>query len=576
MINYTILLFFFINIVANSQTATTGGFEKSGFLVKEELESKFDMSDMTKEKFAPTSDLVISEYYFLGPNDVILLKVSPSLKNNNMITVSPDNKLILPRANVTLDVTNKTLKDIEIEVDSVYKSLNSNSQVSISLFNPRMCLITVEGNVKNPKTYVVPASYTVATVINLANSSEVEVPSNIKNEDYFIQKRLREKNLTTKNKEIHNNPELYTWKRNVVLIRNNSKSQIVDIEKAESLNDNTFNPYIMGGDKIFVPYPEDNIPTISISGAILRPISTELKYGDKLSLIVKMGRGLLPEADLDNVYYFSNGKKEKIKLDNNLNLLSEDKELRNGDRVIIQSKRKAVEKKYGLVSVKGFVNDEGVYPIEEGISTLSEILDLAGGVSENAFLAGAYVKRKDYENRDLKYSRTEALKLFRNSMLSVEDTLRYFADVYALDNTLSFDLSAILNGNKDADVTLRDGDEIYIPTFPNKVQIFGRVQRPGIVSFEKGKTLKWYLDKVGGYTETADKSRIAIIRMNNESWIDDLNEVVQDGDYIYVPGFKDKSIQAEQAEYATIAAITGAAASLLFVVISLINTLNRD
>jgi len=206
---------------------------------------------------------------------------------------------------------------------------------------------------------------------------------------------------------------------------------------------------------------------------------------------------------------------------------------------------------------------------------LSEIIEQAGGITEGAYLPLAKLYRKSNEFDDLSESRTEAFKLFRKSNLTLEDTVRYTLDIHSIEPIVSVDFTKAIN-NKKFDVTLENGDEIVIPTSPNRVYVFGRVENPGFVEFEKGQNIQYYIDKTGGFTNVADEDRTAVIRKNTSSWVDDVDEtIVYDGDYIYVPGEVDVSTSTEQAKVSTYAAIGSIILSLGFLIVNIVNTVKK-
>ena len=61
-----------------------------------------------------------------------------------------------------------------------------------------------------------------------------------------------------------------------------------------------------------------------------------------------------------------------------------------------------------------------------------------------------------------------------------------------------------------------DGDSLIIPQHPGVVQIIGEVNRPGLVQYDKEKSLKNYIENAGGYTKYADKKNITIIFANGD------------------------------------------------------------
>ena len=61
---------------------------------------------------------------------------------------------------------------------------------------------------------------------------------------------------------------------------------------------------------------------------------------------------------------------------------------------------------------------------------------------------------------------------------------------------------------------LEDGDMIYIPRKNNLVTIQGEINIPNTLTYQSGKSLDYYIDACGGFTDRADKNRILLIKPN--------------------------------------------------------------
>jgi protein involved in polysaccharide export with SLBB domain len=126
-------------------------------------------------------------------------------------------------------------------------------------------------------------------------------------------------------------------------------------------------------------------------------------------------------------------------------------------------------------------------------------------------------------------------------------TLKYEDSVYFnIDERLR-----LLRGNGNVDFTkledknfsdtlflLRDGDVIYIPPKIDLVYVYGQVNDPGYVKFEKNKDMNFYINLAGGLGTTADND-IYLIKGKTRSWIseDDVKEKgikIEPGDFIWV------------------------------------------
>ena len=81
---------------------------------------------------------------------------------------------------------------------------------------------------------------------------------------------------------------------------------------------------------------------------------------------------------------------------------------------------------------------------------------------------------------------------------------------------LSVDVERGSKGKKPDDVMLDEGDQIYIPRQPRTVKVAGEVGFPSSVLYESGKSLGFYIEQAGGYTETSDKGRVKVIQPNGK------------------------------------------------------------
>jgi polysaccharide export outer membrane protein len=117
------------------------------------------------------------------------------------------------------------------------------------------------------------------------------------------------------------------------------------------------------------------------------------------------------------------------------------------------------------VSVLGNVNRPGRYPIDLQTMRLSEVLALAGGVSEGG-----------------------------------GDTVVVTTIIEGTPKRIEVDLTEIfLYGKLDRDLALRPGDAVYVDKAP-VFYVYGQVQRPGMYPLERGMTLAQALAKGGGLT----------------------------------------------------------------------------
>jgi len=60
------------------------------------------------------------------------------------------------------------------------------------------------------------------------------------------------------------------------------------------------------------------------------------------------------------------------------------------------------------------------------------------------------------------------------------------------------------------DAFVAGGDSIYVPEPPGVVKIEGEVNREGVIQFVKGKSLRYYIERAGGFSYNADKKNVTV------------------------------------------------------------------
>jgi polysaccharide export outer membrane protein len=94
------------------------------------------------------------------------------------------------------------------------------------------------------------------------------------------------------------------------------------------------------------------------------------------------------------------------------------------------------------------------------------------------------------------------------------------------------------------DVTLEDGDKLFVPPVQESVTISGEVNYASSHRYDPDLSFQSYLDRAGGVTQNADESRIFVIHANGAvqaaskswlSWAMNDEDLVRPGDTIVVP-----------------------------------------
>jgi len=95
---------------------------------------------------------------------------------------------------------------------------------------------------------------------------------------------------------------------------------------------------------------------------------------------------------------------------------------------------------------------------------------------------------------------------------------------------------------------LEDGDVLVIPERTSLVMVYGEVVFPNAVSWSKGKDIGDYIGLAGGFTQSANTSKIVVVRQNGETQLASASSVLEPGDEVMVlPRIETKSIEVTKA-----------------------------
>ncbi len=210
------------------------------------------------------------------------------------------------------------------------------------------------------------------------------------------------------------------------------------------------------------------------------------------------------------------------------------------------------------IHLKGEIKFPGEYPITDG-ETLSQLIKRAGGLTQFADAYGTIFLRESLKQRE-----EEVLARYRSQldkqMLEIEKKAAAgddeiseakLAGAALLDEItdakpsgrLVIDMPSIIAGKPGADLVLRDGDEIVVPSIIQEVSVLGEVQHPTSHLFVSKLSGKGYLNLSGGYSVLSDKKRAYVIERNGSVkplkkrilWVFKKRKRIKPGDTIVVP-----------------------------------------
>lgn len=164
------------------------------------------------------------------------------------------------------------------------------------------------------------------------------------------------------------------------------------------------------------------------------------------------------------------------------------------------------------VTIKGEVNFPGVQTMNMKDMRLSDVLEMAGGVTENAYLRGARLVRvKTQEEKERTKDVLNALKRSLSERDSVAIESLDLENTYVVGIELD---KAMADKGGEYDIILREGDVITVPEYNATVKVSGDVMFPNTVSFVGDKGYKWYVNKAGGFGLRAKKRKTFVVYTN--------------------------------------------------------------
>ena len=222
------------------------------------------------------------------------------------------------------------------------------------------------------------------------------------------------------------------------------------------------------------------------------------------------------------------------------------------------------------VEIEGEILYAGTYALTSKSERLSDLVAKAGGITPYAYVKGAKLMRK--ANDEEKERMKDVMEMMQREMggASMDSLKLDIKPNYSVGINLE---AALKNPGSDADIVLREGDQLILPEMTNTVKINGAVMFPNTVAYNSKMSVKDYISQAGGFANGARKSKAFIIYMNGQvaKVRGSGRGMVEPGCEIIVP-IKDKT-KAEKWNIQSILGIASSIGSLGLTAASLANIL---
>ena len=423
--------------------------EAMGFWEDEEL---FDQKPAEKQvfgrnifnnrllSFEPNMNIATPSNYKLGPGDAVFVDVWGASQERFECTVTPDGTILIDNYGpVTVD--GLTVAQANQRLKSTLGSRYGGSNVRLTVGQTRTITIDVMGEVMVPGSYTLSAFATVFNALYMAGGTN----------------------------------EIRTL-RNIRIYRNGKLISTCDIYDYILNGNMKGNVRLTSGDVIIVePYE----CLVQVTGKVKRPMFYQMKQSESVGTLLKYAGGFTGDAYQSQVRLMR-------KAGGSLSVYSVDDfdrnafQLMDGDSVSVDS---VLQRYSNMVEAKGALMRPGLFQMDGNITTVRQLIEAAGGLSEDAFTARGLLHRRK-EDRSLE--------------------------------ALSFDVKGLMDHTV-ADISLRNEDVLYIASQKSiqeerVLTIHGEVNYPGTYEYADNTTIEDFILQAGGLKDAASTVKVDISR----------------------------------------------------------------
>ena len=450
--------------------------------------------------FAPLKAVQVNGDYVIGPGDALQIRGWGMIDIDVNATVSRGGEIYLPRVG-SIKVAGIKYRDLQGYLKKAVGRIFTNFELSASISQTRSVQIFIVGHAQRPGTYTLSA---MSSVLNALFAS--------------------------------GGPSVTGTLRDIQLKRGNEPPVSIDLYDILLYGDKSMDMGLQDGDVLFIP---EVGPLVALFGDVKKPAIFELKKKASLSQLIHWAGGFESAAELKNViveksidnHYqtIAELKADKISIDKNLSKIS----VQPTDIIRVFAPGAVpmeVKIDNSFVRVDGEIKQNGVFQIEKG-ETLRALVTRLGGVTDKGYLFGTKLTREsvkreqqlkidesvDRYEKDIQTNAKQRLAGQSDPAQAATITAEFESQQRLLKKLreVKSEGRIILNlKNADAqvidlpDITLEDGDKVYIPRKPTTVDVIGAVYQQNTIIYRSDRKVNDYLASAGGVSATGDKSEL--------------------------------------------------------------------
>ncbi|NLD04542.1 MAG: polysaccharide export protein [Synergistaceae bacterium] len=373
--------------------------------------------------------------YVVAPGDEVKINLWGFSEIRANLIVDRDGTLTLPQAG-PVSAAGLTFTQLQKSIDNAYRRILNDFELNVTMGKLHTITVYVTGHAAQPGAYAISSMATLVDVLSQAGG-----------------------------------PSLSGSMRAIEVKRNNKKIAVFDVYNLLLKGDRTGDSRLADGDVIFIPTVG---PLVAVAGNVKQPAVYEIKSKEnKLNDVISLAGGLTAGA--------YKGRIQLVRVEHNTFRTAFESDLNSPAANVQILKDGDLLKIFAVpggaynVRIAGAVVQPGVYPIVDGVTTLTEILNRAGGLLYTAASEGELTRVEVSPEGPV----TTRINL--NLKEAEKGTSRF-----------------ILN---------RD-DYLFVRTVPDwniyrSANITGRVLYPGNYAVQRGEKLSSLLERSGGYASDA-------------------------------------------------------------------------
>ena len=471
--------------------------------------------------FATPATATVPPDYILNVGDVVSIAMAGSIEGSVEREIDTNGRIFLPKVGA-IQLAGIRYGDLQDRISAAIGRQYRGYNVSVGIRRLRGVRVYVTGFANNPGAFTVSSLSTMANAVFQAGG-----------------------------------PSSGGSFRSVKLYRRGAEVAEFDLYQLVRGGNRVNDAVLQNEDVLFIP---PTGPQVAVIGSVNEEAIYETKPGESLETALALAGGPNDLGDTSRAILYRTSETSRAGPQEVRREAMAHANTIGGDIVQILSRGsliQPVDRQSVLVRVEGEVNRPGNYYVAPN-TPMSQIMDLAGGLTPRAFAFGTRLTRQSVRIQQ-RESFAEAIKQLEFTLVSAPLT----ADPSSVPGQREMELSSarqVLDRLRTAEpdgrvvmpiapsatalpanVLLENNDSINVPVRASTVGVFGAVYRPASFLLDEQRRplrVKDYIDRAGGPLRAADRSGIFVVRANGDVLPRSkgaLNAAVLPGDVIFVP-----------------------------------------